>query len=103
MGTLETLNQVLGCDTLSRMQIFDWHRRFREGRESVEDGKRSKRSTDFSHHWKHRKGFCTGMMCQHIVFDMKTNLQMKLKVYCSLKKDTVKDGFQKYFDDLYKA
>ncbi|GFX86741.1 uncharacterized protein TNCV_1409381 [Trichonephila clavipes] len=35
---------VEGCYTLSRTQAFEWHRCFREGRESVEDDKRSGRS-----------------------------------------------------------
>ncbi|GFT88605.1 hypothetical protein TNCV_905111 [Trichonephila clavipes] len=33
------IKQVKGCDTLSRTQAFKWHRRFREGRESVKDDK----------------------------------------------------------------
>ncbi|GFV40891.1 hypothetical protein TNCV_1637751 [Trichonephila clavipes] len=35
--------RVYGSDTISRTQAFDWHRHFREGRESVNDNKRSGR------------------------------------------------------------
>ena len=41
--TYEMLKHVYGSDTLSRTQAFEWHRRFREGRESVEDDERSGR------------------------------------------------------------
>ncbi|GFY25323.1 hypothetical protein TNCV_2484431 [Trichonephila clavipes] len=37
------LKYVDGCDTLLRTQAFEWHRRFGEGKESVEDDTRSGR------------------------------------------------------------
>lgn len=37
------LKHVYGSETLSRTQAFEWHRRFREGRESAEDDERSGR------------------------------------------------------------
>ncbi|GFX75384.1 hypothetical protein TNCV_1723981 [Trichonephila clavipes] len=34
----EMKKHVYGSDTLSGTQSYEWHRRFREGRESIEDG-----------------------------------------------------------------
>ncbi|CAK9829627.1 Protein GVQW3 [Anthophora retusa] len=41
--TLDMLEKCFGNDTLSRSNVFRWHERFRSGRESVEDDKRSGR------------------------------------------------------------
>lgn len=35
--TVELLSQAYPADRLSKTQIFEWHRRFREGRETVEN------------------------------------------------------------------
>lgn len=35
--TVELLKQAYGDDALSRTTVFEWHRRFREGRQSAED------------------------------------------------------------------
>ena len=43
--TLKLLQEVHGDDTMSRTRLFEWHRRFREGREEVEDDHRSGRPT----------------------------------------------------------
>ena len=40
---LKLLQQVYGDDMRSRTRLFDWHRRFKEGREEVEDDQRSGR------------------------------------------------------------
>ena len=40
---LKLLQEVYGDDTMSRTRLFDWHRRFKEGREEVEDDYRSGR------------------------------------------------------------
>ena len=40
---LKLLQEVYGDDTMSRTCLFDWHRRFKEGREEVEDDHRSGR------------------------------------------------------------
>ena len=40
---LKLLQEVYGDDTLSRACFFEWHRRFKEGREEVEDDHRSRR------------------------------------------------------------
>ena len=40
---LKLLQEVYGDDTMSRTCLFEWHRRFKEGREEVEDDHRSGR------------------------------------------------------------
>ena len=50
--TFEMIRTVYGDDSLSRTQCYEWFRRFKEGRESVEDDHRSGRpstSTDDFH------------------------------------------------------
>ena len=48
--TLKLLQEVYGDDTMSRIRLFEWHRRFEEGREEVEDDRRSGRpSTSRTH------------------------------------------------------
>ena len=37
------LQEVYGDETMSRSRIFEWHKRFKEGREDVEDDSRSGR------------------------------------------------------------
>ena len=39
--SLEMLKQVYGDEALSRARVFDWHKRFKEGQEEVEDDARS--------------------------------------------------------------
>ena len=47
---LKLLQEVYGDDTMSRTHLFEWHRRFKEGREEVEDDHRSGRpSTSRTH------------------------------------------------------
>ena len=40
---LKLLQVVYGDDTMSSTRLFEWHRRFKEGREKVEDDHRSGR------------------------------------------------------------
>ena len=40
---LELLQQVYGNNAMSRTRVFEWHKRFKEGREEVEDNQRSGR------------------------------------------------------------
>ena len=40
---LKLLQEVYGDDTMSRTRLFEWHRRFKEGREEVKDDHRSER------------------------------------------------------------
>ena len=42
---LEMLEKCFGNDTLTRLNVFRWHERFRSGRETVEDDERSVRSS----------------------------------------------------------
>ena len=47
---LELLQKVYGDDTISRTRLFEWHTRFKEGRQEVEDDHRSGRpSTSKTH------------------------------------------------------
>ena len=43
--TVELIQKAYGDAALSRTTIFEWYRRFREGRESVKDDERSGRPT----------------------------------------------------------
>ena len=38
---LKLLQEVYGDDTMSKTRLFEWHRRFKEGREELEDLHRS--------------------------------------------------------------
>lgn len=40
---LEMLKQVYGDNAMSRTRVFEWHKRFKEGHEEVEDDSRSGR------------------------------------------------------------
>ncbi|EGI63738.1 FLJ37770-like protein [Acromyrmex echinatior] len=41
--TLEMLGNCFGSDVLKKTTVYEWHERFRSGRESVEDNERSGR------------------------------------------------------------
>ena len=43
LDALGMLQQVYGDETMSRSRVFEWHKRFTEGREDVGDGFRSGR------------------------------------------------------------
>ena len=45
MKSLQTLQEAYGDQAMSRARVFEWHRRFREGEEDVEDKPRSGRSS----------------------------------------------------------
>jgi len=40
---LKLLQEVYGDDTMSKTRLFEWHRRFKEGKEEVEDDHRNGR------------------------------------------------------------
>ena len=40
---LKLLQEIYDDDTMSRTRLFEWHRRFKEGREEVEDDHRNER------------------------------------------------------------
>ena len=42
---MELIQKAYGDAALSRTKIFEWHKRFREGRESVKDDEHSGRPT----------------------------------------------------------
>jgi hypothetical protein len=48
--SVELFQKAYGEATLSRTRIFEWYKRFREGRESVKDDKRSGRPTTSRNH-----------------------------------------------------
>ena len=41
--SFETLSEVYGKKCMSRARVFEWHKRFREGRTDVEDDELSRR------------------------------------------------------------
>ena len=43
MKTLEMLRNCFGNDILKKTAVYEWHERFKSGRESVEDDERSSR------------------------------------------------------------
>ena len=43
LDALGMLQEVYGDETMSRSRVFEWHKRFKEGREDVEDDSRSGR------------------------------------------------------------
>ena len=43
--TIAMLEKAYGEDSLSRAEVFRWHKAFREGRENAEDEERSRRPT----------------------------------------------------------
>jgi len=45
MKTLEMLGNCFGSDTLKKITVYEWHERFKSGREFVEDDERSGRSS----------------------------------------------------------
>ena len=40
---LKLLQKVYGDDTMSRTRLYEWHRRFKEGREEVKDDHKNRR------------------------------------------------------------
>ena len=44
--TLQTVNAAYGDQALSRLNVFRWYGRFRDGREDIEDDPRSGRPTE---------------------------------------------------------
>ena len=46
--TLKMLRDVYGDSSMSRTKVFEWHKRFVEGREDVEDDSKSGRPCTFT-------------------------------------------------------
>ncbi|EGI64425.1 FLJ37770-like protein, partial [Acromyrmex echinatior] len=47
--TFRSMQQVYGSQCLGRIAVFEWHKRFLEGRETLEDDKKSGRQFWFEH------------------------------------------------------
>ncbi|GFX83717.1 hypothetical protein TNCV_349811 [Trichonephila clavipes] len=45
MDTLKMLSKVYGESTMERSKVYEWHRRFKEGRDSIEYNERVGRSS----------------------------------------------------------
>jgi hypothetical protein len=41
--TLQILTKAYGADAMKKSSVFEWHKRFKEGREDVEDDERTGR------------------------------------------------------------
>jgi hypothetical protein len=39
--TLQMLTEAYGADAMKKSSVFEWHKRFKEGREDVKDDKRN--------------------------------------------------------------
>ena len=44
-GKIQALMEVYGKECMSRTRVFEWHKRFHEGRTDVEDDECSRRPT----------------------------------------------------------
>ena len=44
-GKIQALMEVYGKECVSRTRVFEWHKRFHEGRTDVEGDERSRRPT----------------------------------------------------------
>ena len=44
-GKIQALMEVYGKECMPRTRVFEWHKRFNEGRTEVEDNERSRRPT----------------------------------------------------------
>ncbi|GFW27719.1 hypothetical protein TNCV_766011 [Trichonephila clavipes] len=51
MKTFQNLTEVYGDETFSRTHVFEWHKRFLEGRDSVEDDEHAGNSSEMLHKW----------------------------------------------------
>jgi hypothetical protein len=41
--TLQMLTEAYGADAMKKLNVFEWHKRFKEGREDVKENKRTGR------------------------------------------------------------
>jgi hypothetical protein len=51
--TLQILTEAYGADGMKTSNVFDWHIRFKEGRDNVKDDKRTRRPKT---HWTDENG-----------------------------------------------
>ena len=61
--TYEMLQTAFGPCCLSQASVFEWHKRFKEGRESVRDDERCGRSRKSIHQSWLAKGLGSGLLC----------------------------------------
>ena len=61
--TYGMLQTPFGVSCMNRVSVFEWHKRFKEGRESVRDDERCGRSKDLIHHSLLAKGLVLGLLC----------------------------------------
>ena len=54
-GNIQALMEVYGKECVSRTRVFEWHKRFHEGRTEVEDDERSRRPTISKTTYNNRK------------------------------------------------
>ncbi|XP_012920488.1 putative uncharacterized protein FLJ37770 isoform X2 [Heterocephalus glaber] len=119
--THHLLKEAYGDEVMSRARVFDWHKRFKEGREDVRDDARSGRPvthrTD-ENIQKVRNLVCSNrqltvrMMAEELNLDketvrliLKENLNMRkisAKVISSILKDESKPGKLEFQSDLSK-
>ena len=59
-GMLQT---AFGASFMNRALVFEWHKRFKEGRESVRDDKSARGVRKSEHQSFLAKGFGLGLLC----------------------------------------
>ena len=58
--TYRTLHTAFGASCMNRVSVFEWHKRFKEGRESVRDEERCRRSKEVN---RLGLGLGLGLLC----------------------------------------
>ena len=61
--TYEMLQTAFGASCMKRAWVFEWHKRFKEGRETVRDDERCGRSRKSIYHSWLAKGWGLGLLC----------------------------------------
>ncbi|GFV94988.1 hypothetical protein TNCV_1029861 [Trichonephila clavipes] len=87
------------------MQTFEWHRRFREGRESVQAIAELVGISSAICQWIMNKDLNMHRVCQHIVPRMLNEDQSEDEIKSGSQVELMamdKNGFQKCFDNFYK-
>ena len=59
-GILQT---TFGASSMNRVSVFEWHKRFKEGRESMRDDERCGRSKEVNTPELMAKGLGLGLLC----------------------------------------
>ena len=61
--TYGMLQTAFGASYMNRESVFEWHKRFKEGKESVRNDERCGRSKESIYHCWLAKGFGLGLLC----------------------------------------